>query len=318
MTKSPDKSTVTRQSSGRVAADPSLNPKIGDVLTFQPINVSLLRESTTVFMENIDAFDGAVLSFHFADSDEHIVEGSAVLVAPGIALAAKHVIEPHIDRLVKGERHSMCIGFARSGMNIWAVRKVTLLTRLDVVVLGLELNSAMPPGRTFSQAIISTRLPKIGDRVQIVGFRAESATRHFGGGRGYGAEGRLLVSAGVVTARYPQGRDSAMLPWPVLEVDCPTWGGMSGGPAFDEHGHVIGLLCSSFSVDDGDGLSYISLLWPALTAKFEGGWPQAAFQGTHTLLGLDPRICRIERREAVSCTIDEASGSHVTHYSPWE
>lgn len=50
---------------------------------------------------------------------------------------------------------------------------------------------------------------------------------------------------------YPHGRDRVMLPWPVLEVDCPTWGGMSGGPVFDEHGHLIGLLCSSFSVEEG-------------------------------------------------------------------
>lgn len=304
---------------GRVTNDPAASPEVGDTITFQPVCVKLLREDTTVFMENLDAFDGTVLTFHFADTNEHCVEGSAVIVGPGIALTAKHVIEPHLDRLVNGERHSMCIGIARSGMNVWTVRKVTMLPNADIAILGLELNSAMQPDWTFRQSIVSTRLPKVGDRLQIVGFRAFSATLSLDNGeRGYGVDVKLLVSAGVVKERYPQGRDRAMLPWPVLEVDCPSWGGMSGGPVFDEYGHLIGLLCSSFSVDDGDGVSYVSLLWPALTAKFEGGWPEQAFQGKRVLLELAPRICRIERPEAISITLDEATGRVTTHYTPWE
>lgn len=195
---------------GRVTADPAASPKDGDTITFQPIGVKLLREDTTVFMENIDAFNGTVLSFHFADADEHLVEGSAVMIGPGIALTAKHVNESHLDRLMKGERHSMCIGIAKSGMNFWTVRKMTMLTDADIAILRLQLSSAMPSDWTFRQTVVSTRLPKIGDRVQIVGFRANSATRALDTGeRGYGVDAKLLVSAGVVKERYPQGRDSA-------------------------------------------------------------------------------------------------------------
>ena len=304
---------------GRVANDPAASPQDGDTITFQSIGIKLLREDTTVFIENLDAFNGVVLSFHFANADEHFVEGSAVIVGPGIALTAKHVIEPHLDQLAKGERHSICIGIAKSGMNVWAVRKVTMLPDSDIAILGLVLNSAMPHDRTFRQAIVSTRLPKVGDRVQIAGFRANSATRSLDDEQpGYGVEAILLVSAGIVKERYPQGRDRAMLPWPVLEVDCPSWGCMSGGPVFDEHGHLVGLLCSSFSVNDGDGISYVSLLWSALTAKFEGGWPERAFLGKRSLLELDPRICRIERPESISFTVDETTGQVTTHYKPWE
>lgn len=302
---------------GRVTLDPAQNAKDGDALTFQPIRVALLREDTTVFMENINAFDGTVLTFNFADRNDHFLDGSAVLIGPGIAITAKHVIEPHWDRLVSGERHSMCVGVAKRGMNIWAVRKVTLLTDLDIAILGLVLMSELPPDRTFRQTVISTRLPRVGDRVQIVGFRANDASRSIDPEHGYGADLGLLVSAGVVRERYPQGRDRAMLPWPVLEVSCPSWGGMSGGPVFDAYGHLIGLLCSSFSVDDGDGVSYVSLLWPALTVKFEGGWPELAFPGSHSLIEL-AAICKIERPEAVTHTLDEASGKVTTHYTPWE
>lgn len=303
---------------GRVTTDPAANPSIGDTLTFQPIGVELLPGSETVFVERPDALNGVVLTVHFADGDTHDVDGTAVLVAPGVALTAKHVIEPHWDRLVNGDKHSMCIGITPTGMNGWTVKKVTLLTELDIAILGLELNSEMPPDRTFRQTVISTRLPRIGDRLQVVGFRANSATRSFEGESGYGVDGAMLVSAGIVRERYPHGRDRVMLPWPVLEVDCPTWGGMSGGPVFDEHGHLIGLLCSSFSVEEGDGMSYVSLLWPALGVKFEGGWPAAMFPEPRTLLQMSPQTCQIERPEAVTTVFDEATGQTMTRYSIWE
>lgn len=106
---------------GRVALDPAQNARDGDELKFQPIQIALLREDSTVFMENINAFDGTVLTFSFADRNDHFLDGSAVLVGPGIAITAKHIIEPHWDRLVSGERHSMCVGVAKRGMNVWAV-----------------------------------------------------------------------------------------------------------------------------------------------------------------------------------------------------
>lgn len=302
----------------RVRPDPAASAQDGDRLSFKPIGVKLLSTNTTVFMENLSAFDGAVLSFNFASQSEHDMDGSAVMVAPGIALSAKHVVEPHLSRLVDGGKHALCLGLAKAGMNVWGVRTMSMLNYCDIAILGLELRSELPGDRTFRQASISTRLPKIGERVQIVGFRAAAATREDGAdGPGYGIDAKLFVSAGVVTNRYPERRDSVMLPWPVLEVDCPSWGGMSGGPVFDEHGHLIGLLCSSFSEESGNGPSYVSLLWPALTASFEGGWPAEAFQGSRTLQEMAPKMCRIDRPEVVRRIADEFGGSK-TIYESWE
>lgn len=305
---------------GEVAPDPTATPQIGDTVRFQPVTIKLLDDDRTVFMEDAGAFNGVLLSLHFADDAEHLVHGSAVLVAPGIALTAKHVIEPYLEVLAAGHKHSMCIGIAQNGMQLWTVRKATLLDGQDLAILGLELNSAMPNDRTFRQATISTRLPRVGDRVQIVGYRATSASRTVEGKPGYSVEGSTLVSAGVVRERYPtaSGRDRVMLPFPVIEVECASWGGMSGGPVFDEKGHLVGLLCSSFTVDEGEGVSYVSLLWPVLTTEFEGGWPAAAFPGKRTLLALAPKICPIEHPEAVRSVTDPATGSTATVYEPWE
>jgi hypothetical protein len=73
---------------------------------------------------------------------------------------------------------------------------------------------------------------------------------------------------------------------------------MSGGPVFDTTGHLLGLLSSSFTTVENDGPSNVSLLLPALSARFEGGWPGSFFKNPATLLDLDPRICAIDKREA--------------------
>ncbi|WP_142916619.1 trypsin-like peptidase domain-containing protein, partial [Klebsiella pneumoniae] len=68
-----------------------------------------------------------------------------------------------------------------------------------------------------------------------------------------------MVSSGLVTAAFPQGRGERM-PAPCIEVEMDTMGGMSGGPVVDSDGNVIGVVSSSF---DG-GPSYVTLIWDAL------------------------------------------------------
>ncbi len=101
-----------------------------------------------------------------------------------------------------------------------------------------------------------------------------------------------------------------MLPWPSLQIDCPSWGGMSGGPVFDSEGKLLGLLSSSLD----NGPSFVSLLWPALTCPFEGGWPPESFEGKRTLLNID--VCAIDNRSAVR--VIKKNGGTATAYETWE
>lgn len=309
--------------SGVVTEDPSINPEVGTVIAFQGIIVKILPDNISGSLENFATFGGVLLSLHFGSSDTHEVEGSAVMVGPGIALGARHVIEPHLKYLIKGEKHAMALGATECGMQIWTVRHVTLVSGSDIVILGLELISKMPDNNVFCVAQITTRLPKLNERVQITGIRANSATRiteEACGGYSMGAS--LRVSAGNITNRYREGRDSCFITWPVLEVDCPSWGGMSGGPVFDESGLLVGLLCTSFSGNQGLGPSYVSLLWPALPTMFLGGWPTLAFPGTKSLNQLAnqsaPRCCMIDRPEATHIEHDEITGETYVVYTSWE
>jgi hypothetical protein len=91
---------------------------------------------------------------------------------------------------------------------------------------------------------------------------------------------------------------------------------MSGGPAFDDNGFLIGLVSSSFE-GETSGPSYVSLLWPALAEPISPGWPSGFYGGATTLLQMDRRICGIQRPEALQVT-DDGSGRAVVTYHPWE
>lgn len=167
---------------------------------------------------------------------------------------------------------ALCYGFDADEVRFWRIRHVTTAggeTPSDLALYSLELASALPDNGEFAQAVVSTRTPAIGERLTIVGLRQGDQrlaqrvpdSPHFQVAMG------MSVSSGLVTQQWPHQRDRAMLPFPCVQVDCHTLGGMSGGPAFDDQGRLVGILASSL---DG-GPSLISLLWPALSWKPPGG-----------------------------------------------
>ena len=59
---------------------------------------------------NMAHYDGVLLSVHFATNTWSTVEGSAVMVAPGVAIASAHVIEPLIPHIMASELVIYCTG----------------------------------------------------------------------------------------------------------------------------------------------------------------------------------------------------------------
>ena len=150
----------------------------------------------------------------------------------------------------------------------------------------------------------------------MAGFRGAEAAYPWAG-HSLDIEAGILLSTGLVTACYQQGRDSSRMPWPALEVDCPTIGGMSGGAVFDSHGFLIGLISSSFDCGQHaePAPTYVALHWPMLGQRFQGGWPAVDPPGTwHSLLELGPR-CQIERPDAVR--IRREGNNVITDYDSW-
>jgi S1-C subfamily serine protease len=51
-------------------------------------------------------------------------------------------------------------------------------------------------------------------------------------------------------------------------VDCKTLNGMSGGPAFDSRGFVIGIISTGI----GDSPTFVAPIWQALCHAVPGMW----------------------------------------------
>lgn len=287
-----------------IRPDPAESLAIGAELSFQGgLITGSGGRATRTGMKDWHTFNGMLLSMQFHADGEDRVDGSAILVAPGVALCASHVLAKYGEALLRGPVECICVGPTRHGLQMWRLSHVTSVPNSDLSIISLTYASALPPDLTFHQGTISTRLPRLGERLSLYGFRQSSIRWTPESPPKLECRGDVLVCRGEVTQRYPNGRDRVMIPGPTLEVDCPAFGGMSGGPVYDEQGFLVGLVCSSLDDGAAGGPAWVSLLWPALAHPFSGGWPTDTWTYPTTLHALEG-ICNIRGREAYRIEYD--------------
>ena len=255
-------------------------------------------------IEEWDHYGGLLYALGFGDREKFEIKGSAILVAPGIALSARHVIEPHIEKIAAGAIGTLLMSVSPHGLDFHRIEQV-VWGEPDVCILRTAMASSMPPSGDLICATMTTRMPNVGERLFIAGYRAQAIDLT---DAAIGAETRIAV--GEVTATYPNGRDSVMLPCPCIEVNTLTLGGMSGGPAFDEGGKVVGILTTS--IDHPEGPSYVSMLWPVLTYEIETVWPNGIIETPYNLAQLGRVLPNLERPEAL-----EQDQAGNWRYLPW-
>ncbi len=266
-------------------------------------------------LKNWDYFEGILLSIGFSTMASVSVEGSAVLVAPGVALVAAHVLISHFGPMADGIEAGWCFGIARHGLVVWSIRRVTFVPDSDLAIIELSLASSFPPDNLFHQSRITTRTPAIGEEVIMCGFVA-SATLFARTGSGFVVGGQVWLCRGAVTEHYPNGRDCAMLPWPAYAVEVLARGGMSGGPVYDLAGNLIGLTCSSMDFGADKGISYVSRLWPALTMRFPYDLLFDLGKPSVSLLEMERIMCAIEKPDAVK--LENTENGTLTTYNEWQ
>lgn len=302
-----------RKADGLVTEDPLRDAPIGTQLNICASLFACKPSSDSLSgIANWEFFEGAVVGLHFAESGRHHILGSGVLVAPGVVMAARHVVEPQEEKLRRGDQGIMCSGITADGLVLWRCRGVTLVGNTDVAFLMVEAASSLP--NLLRQATLTTRMPRIGERIVIVGVKhhAESPTAIDDE-----IKMSMMTAIGEVTARYEQKRDSVLLPHPCFEVSCAASGGMSGGPAFDKDGFLLGLITSSVEGDTG-GPTFLSLPWPAFAETINPIWPTGFYKEPTSLLKIDRRICGIHRAEAIELRANELSGQLIATYHHWD
>ena len=292
----------------------NLNPAIGPRVRFDSIRARGPREVNEGFVD-AGGLNGALLAMSFRDNQGHHTTGSAVMIGPGLALCAAHVLhdEGYIDRIQNNEAALVCTAPHEGGqLSLWTVARVTVIAETDLAILGMFLSSDAPLSDKFSSAEITTRMPSVGDELSLYGFSAHDRTQQRTST--INVSGEVHFARGKVTQVFPSGRDRVMLPGPCIEVNCNALGGMSGGPVFDHTGCLVGVVSSSF---EGIAIAYVSHLWPALVRGIvEPVWPVGHVPGKGTLLYLGRKFgIVIERPDAFQLVV--ANGEPAFEYVAW-
>lgn len=283
---------------GVVTHDPAQSAAVGEAMRFQATQFRPVADAGAGDLAEWDHFGSALLMVGFKDGDDLLIEGSAVMIGPGLALAARHVLDPHMERIMNSEIAPFIAAITGDRLQIWRLDQIVQSDN-DVVILRIDLASDLPKDNLFHTAALTTRTPNVGEKVQIAGFRAGEAKEAE-------VNGEVRVGIGEITAVYVTGRDSVMLPHPCVEVKCLTVGGMSGGPAFDESGMLLGILTSSFEHDEGP--SYVSMAFPTFGFNIETAWLKGAFPLPTTIKDLaQSGLIRLERPEAFTKIDDNNS-----------
>lgn len=206
--------------------------------------------------------------------------GSGVMVGPGVLLTATHVLA----ELAETGSPPLFITFLPDGARAWLGRETVTSSGesdfdesrkkvSDISLVSCTLNSDAYAKHPLGLAPLQVALPLVGDRLWAFGFRhhdhEEDASRL-----------TPLVSSGLVTAAFPDGRGERM-PAPCIEVAMDAFGGMSGGPVVNADGYVIGIVSSSLE----DGPSYVTLIWDVLRHSVQSAAPQLR-RGKVSLLAL--------------------------------
>lgn len=264
----------------------------GEILEFQPRRFVHSYEGPLALIENWGCLEGCFVALAFEDDEVLEVTGSGVIVAPGVVMCATHVIEDHLDALKAGQKRMKVLALGLENHQIWTALSVTPVTGTDLSLLTIQLTSALPGGSKFSTCAMTTRTPRSGEIVHVVGFRADGPAPM---GSNVQISGGLILSTGKVTDVHTEKRDNFFLTWPCFGIECVTMGGMSGGPIFDANGYLIGLLCSSY---DNQPISYASLLRNAFVTAGIGAWPPVEYLLGKPLLDRVNDGCLIERPDA--------------------
>ena len=223
--------------------------------------------------------------------------GSGVLIAPGLVLTAKHVVDgmatldarwdptgPKTQNLNRPQFDIRIYQAPRFGQDVlWYTTDVWKSKDTDIALLRVRPESemarwAMGSG-ALAQAFVPWRLapPPVGERVELYGWPKPGVVNDGGPHTG---PVQWVQQEGTVTDVFEPYRTHGHLDFPCFRIDRPVDGGFSGGPVFYK-GALVGI--TSISLDTGDATdierdAYVASLWPLLLFDVEVDGRRFTFQ----------------------------------------
>ena len=245
--------------------------------------VDLTEQDDYAFPHPLQRWVLPVLPMH----QEPVASGSAFLVAPGIAITARHVVEDStttddpslIAVFVSGESIQ---GYEGPWGGPLAVRQVILNTEHDLAIVTLEWGEIDGAPFRCAAAPLTTRVPEVGETVFSVGYTNVSAELS---DTTIELAQKVVATRGVIVETFPDGRDF-LINYPVIMGGFPAPGGLSGGPVVDERGNVFAVVSRSMEPFEEvtEWTSYASLIGPVLDMPFSVNLDGVL--GEHTLRAL--------------------------------
>ncbi len=114
----------------------------------------------------------------------------------------------------------------------------------------------MARARPFCRSTSAAGAPGVGERVLALGYADLDRPR---GQEDAGRPFRQHLWGSLAPIRHIEPADGERArPWPLLRVDADWPAGMSGGPVFNEAGHVIGVVSAGFKGEGGATATYFS------------------------------------------------------------
>jgi S1-C subfamily serine protease len=205
--------------------------------------------------------------------------GTLTIIAPGLAITAKHVIEHHLQEHnidVTQRTHASPFRLLtyqllpNGNYASWFIVNCFLSQHTDIAILRLEsanqtaldILTQMSTGDERKLMRMTLNPPDISSKIYGFGYPT-TTIEVIDGVPQFNLNSH--TTGGVVSEVYMEKLDSVMKPFPVVESNARFDGGMSGGPVFNEAGELVGVI--STGLDDADGMThtgYASLLWPIL------------------------------------------------------
>ena len=208
------------------------------------------------------------------------IDGTCVMIAPGLAITAKHVIHDAVkkydqidldipskegrDLLVTHNSYVFQVIDGKIGYR-WTVKQYFPCPISDICYLTLRPmfdSKELPVPQKVS---ITLYPPTVGERIQAFGYPRSSVSID---GKEIKLNVNPITTIGKVITVYHQRRDT-MIPFPVFHTNARFDPGMSGGPVFNDSGKLCGLICSNMPPDnpEEEHVSWVTLLWPSMGTK---------------------------------------------------
>jgi hypothetical protein len=207
-----------------------------------------------------------------ANGAQNYASGTAAIVGPNLAFCARHVLDEHWQ-LHEGRRISagnnpgqfsfVLVQLVENRLNLWTATEVWTSGATDIAAFYITPASDNARGYTFRRPVLELMPPLVGERIRAFGYHSNEVSLE---------NGEIVLrqaastALGTVLEVHDEYRDRSRMPFPCFRTNARFDGGMSGGPVFNEAGHLCGLICSSLpaSSPGEEHASYAASLWPAM------------------------------------------------------